>query len=81
MPHRPAILIDLVIITPLIRLIAKEVNSRVIDAADLLFIFDMLQAICLVPASGEDVEGDLAANGKSISKAGEWVSKVGLVGM
>ena len=81
MPHRPAIFIDLVIITPLIRLIAKEVNSRVIDAADLLFVFDMLQAICLVPAGGEDVEGDLTANGKSISKAGEWVSEVGLVGM
>ena len=77
MPHRPAVLIDLVIIAALVCLIAKEVNSGIIDAADLLFILEMLQAICLIPASGENVEGDLAANGKSISNAGEWVSKVG----
>ena len=68
MPHRPAILIDLIIITPLIRLIPKEVNSRIIDAADLFFILEMLQAVCLVPAGGEDVEGDLAANGKSVPR-------------
>ena len=75
MPHSPAILIDLVIITALVCFIPKEVDSCIVDAADLLFILDMLQAVCLVPACGEDIEGDLAANGKSIRKKGEeWVS-------
>lgn len=68
MPHRPTILIDLIIISPLVRLIPKEMNSRIIDTADLLFFFKMLQAVCLVPAGGEDVEGDLAADGETMTR-------------
>ena len=66
MTHRPTILIDLIIIAPLIRLIAKEMNSRVIDAGNLFFVFEMLEAVGFVPAGGEDVEGDLAAYGEAV---------------
>lgn len=66
MPHRPAILIDLIIIAPLIRLIAKEMYSRIIHAGDLFFFLEMLEAVGLVPAGGEDVEGDLAADGETV---------------
>ena len=66
MPHRPTILIDLIIISPLIRLVPKEMNSRVLDPANLFFFFEMLQAVGLVPAGGEDVEGDLAADGETV---------------
>ena len=74
MPHRPTILIDLIIIAPLIRLIAKEMNSRVIDAGDLFFVFQMLEAVGFVPAGGEDVEGDLAAYGETRGGKGGEVS-------
>ena len=66
MPHRPTILIDLIIIAPLIRLIPKEMNSRILDAANLFFFGQVLQAVGLVPAGGEDVEGDLAADGEPV---------------
>ena len=68
MPHRPTILIDLIIIAPLIRLIAKEMNSRILDPANLFFFFQVLQAVGLVPAGGEDVEGDLAADGEAVER-------------
>ena len=66
MSHRPTILINLIIIAPLIRLIAKEMNSRIIDPRNLFFVLEMLETVGFVPAGGEDVEGDLAADGESV---------------
>ena len=65
MSHRPTILIDLIIIPPLIRLIPEKMNRRIIDPRNLFFFLQVLQAVGLVPAGGEDVEGDLAADGET----------------
>ena len=60
----PLIAVDLVIISALVRLITKEVNRLVIDAILPLFLLrNKVQAVRLVPASGEDVEADLPADG------------------
>lgn len=60
------VLEDLVIVAALVRLVAEEVDGAVLDAADLLFGFDMLQAVGFVPAGRENVEGDLAADGVAV---------------
>lgn len=57
------VLEDLVVVAALVGLVAEEVDGAVLDAADLVLGFDVLQAVGLVPASGEDVKGDLAADG------------------
>jgi hypothetical protein len=62
MPNRPLITINLPIIATLVRLVPEEVNLIVHDARPLLLSLDVLQAVRLVPAGGEDVEGDLAAD-------------------
>lgn len=62
----PLIVENLVIITALERLVAKEVDGGVLDAAGPLgLVLEVLQAVRLVPAGGEDVEGDLAADGEA----------------
>jgi len=61
-PHRPSILINLIIVAAFVRLVSKEMNSRVVNPTDFLLCFEMLQAVCLVPSGGEDVEGDLTTN-------------------
>lgn len=78
MSHRPLILINLIIIPPLIRLIPEEMNSRILDPADFFFFCQVLQAVGLVPAGGEDVEGDLAADGETVGgegvvSGGRWI--------
>lgn len=60
------VLEDLVVVAALVGLVAEEVDGAVLDAADLLLGFDVLQAVGLVPASGEDVKGDLAADGVTV---------------
>jgi hypothetical protein len=60
------VLEDLVVVAALVGLVAEEVDGAVLDAADLLLGFDVLQAVGLVPASGEDVKGDLAADGVAV---------------
>ncbi len=67
MPHRPLVVEDLVVVATLHRLVAKEVDGGVLDAAGPLgLVLEVLQAVRLVPARGEDVEGDLAANGEAV---------------
>jgi hypothetical protein len=57
----------LVVIATHHSLITKEVNCLVLDAAwKLCVIFDVVEAVSFIPAGGEDVERDLAANGVSI---------------
>lgn len=68
------VLEDLVVVAALVRLVAEEVDRAVLDAADLLLGLDVLQAVCLVPAGGEDVEGDLAANGVAVERKGLLVN-------
>lgn len=49
------VLVDLVVVTTLVCLVAEEVDRCVLGAVPLLGL-NVLQAVCLVPASGEDVE-------------------------
>lgn len=58
-------LVDLPIISTHHGLVPKKVNS--LEA----FILDVSQTVCLIPAGGEDVKGDLAANGEGQSEVGE----------
>jgi hypothetical protein len=61
--------VDLVVVTALESLVTEEVDGLVSDAIGLLgLVLEVLEAVCLVPASGEDVERDLAANGEAIQK-------------
>jgi hypothetical protein len=67
MPYGPAVGVNLVVVAALERLVAKEVDSRVLHAAGLLgLVLEVLQAVCLVPAGGEDVERDLPADGEPV---------------
>lgn len=61
--------IDLVVVAALVRLVAEEVDGGVVDAALLGLALEVTQTVRLVPAVGEDVKGDLAANGKAIRRA------------
>jgi hypothetical protein len=49
------ILVDLVVVTTLVCLVTEEVDRRVLGSV-LLLGLDVLQAVCLVPTSGENVE-------------------------
>jgi hypothetical protein len=66
MTDRPRVLVYLIVVTILEALVAEEVDILVIDTREMLsricLGLDMLQAVCLIPAVREDVEGDLAAN-------------------
>lgn len=64
--HGSAILKDLVIVSTLVGLVAKEVDGRVIDTTDGLLGLEVLQTIGFIPAIGEDVEGYLTTNGKAV---------------
>lgn len=54
--------VDLVVVTTLEGLVAEEVNVLVGNAALSGLVLEVLKAVGLIPASGEDIEGDLAAN-------------------
>lgn len=59
----PGVLKDLVVVTALERLVTKEVHSGIRDAARLLgLVLQVLQAVRLVPAGGEDIKRNLAAD-------------------
>ena len=57
---------DLIIVATGEALVAEEVDGLVLDAGDVLLGLDVLQAVSLVPTSGEDIEGDLAADGVAV---------------
>lgn len=79
MPHSPGIAIYLPIITPLKRLIPEKVYSRVLNAVGHVdLVLHVLQAVGFVPALGEDVEADLAADGVA-RKMGQKVSETSWV--
>jgi hypothetical protein len=55
------VFVDLVVVTALVCLVAEEVDRCVLGSV-LLLGLDVLQAVCLVPTSGENVEGDLSTD-------------------
>lgn len=59
----PGVGIDLIIVTANKALVTKEVDGLVLDARHILLRFNVLQTVRLVPASREDIEGNLSANG------------------
>lgn len=69
MTNCAGILVDLVVVTTLRSLVTKEVNGFVGDAVGLLgILFEVLEAVSLVPAGGEDVERNLTTNGEATSR-------------
>lgn len=56
MSDSSAVLVDLVIVSSLVRLVSEEVN--LLEA----FVFDVTESVGLVPAAREHVEGDLPTN-------------------
>lgn len=58
--------IDLIIVAAGEALVAKEVDGLVLDTGDVLLGLDVLQAVSLVPTSGENIEGDLATDGEAV---------------
>lgn len=55
--------VDLVVVAAWLRLVSEEVNGLVLNAAWLLrLVLEVAEAVGLIPASGEDVEGDLTTN-------------------
>jgi hypothetical protein len=57
---------DLIVVSTFVSLVTKEVDDFVINTVGLLGLgFDVLEAVGLVPACGEDVKGDLATDGVS----------------
>lgn len=63
----PAILVDLVIVTALVCLVTKEVDSGILLATVVLGLgLEMLKAVGLIPTGWEDVKGDLASNGVAV---------------
>lgn len=65
MPDSPGVGINLVIIPAGKALVTEEMDGLVVDAGNLLLGSDMLQTIRLVPASGKNIKGDLAADGET----------------
>lgn len=66
MPDGPAVGVDLVVVAALEGLVTEEVDGGVGHAAGLpRVVLEVGEAVGLVPAGGEDVEGDLAADGES----------------
>jgi hypothetical protein len=60
------VVVDLVVVAALEGLVAEEMDGGVLDSAGLLcVVLEVLKAVGLVPASGEDIKRDLAANGVS----------------
>lgn len=63
MARRSGVAVELVVVATFERLVAEEMYVLVGDAAGFLgLVLEVLQAVRLVPAGGEDVEGDLPAN-------------------
>lgn len=58
---------DFVVVSTFKALITKEVNGGIFNSGDGLLSFDVLKAVGLVPASGEDVEGDLSSDGVAMN--------------
>lgn len=69
------VLVDLVVVAALVCLIAEEVDGGVLDTAEVLLVLYVLQAVRLVPTPGENVKGDLTADGVAESKDCQYMAK------
>lgn len=65
MTNSARVLIDFIVIAADKALVTEKVDVLILDAGDVLLGLDVLQAIGLVPAGREDVEGDLATDGEA----------------
>jgi hypothetical protein len=62
-PNCPWILVDLVVISTLVCLVTEEVNGGIFNSARFLsFLLKVLEAVGLVPAYRENIEGNLTTN-------------------
>jgi hypothetical protein len=75
--NRPLIAINLPIISTGVRLITKEVNLIIHNTTPSLLLCKMVEAVCLVPTSGEHVEGNLSADGVCETEVGEGFLELG----
>ena len=58
------VVVDFIVVSALICLVAEEVNRCIRHTAGLLgLVLEVLKAVGLVPAGREDVEGNLATDG------------------
>ena len=62
MSNGARVFVDLIIISSDESLVAEEVDGLVFDTRDALFSLDVLQAVGLIPTSGEDIERDLTTD-------------------
>lgn len=60
----PIVCVDLVVVPALMGFVAEEMDRCIVYTADLLFCFDMPQAVGLIPSRWKNIKGDLAANGE-----------------
>lgn len=58
---RSGIIVDLVVVSTLEGLITEEVNMLVVESTESLLGFNMSEAVGLIPACWEYIEGDLTA--------------------
>ena len=57
------IAVDFIVVAALICLVAKEVDCSVVNPTrELGLVLEMLQAVCLIPTSTEDIEGYLTTD-------------------
>jgi hypothetical protein len=75
-PNRPLVAEKLPVVAARVRLVAEEVDL-VVDESPRLLRLNVSQAVGLVPAGGEDVEGDLAADGICEAGVGEGFLELG----
>lgn len=64
----PLVLVNLVVVAAFVGLVAEEVNGLVLDAGDVLLRRQVFEAVGLVPAGGEDVEGNLPTDGVAVKR-------------
>lgn len=62
MPNRSAIFEDLEIVSTLVCFVSEEVDGRVINSTERPLLLQVLEAVSLVPASGEYIKGNLTTD-------------------
>lgn len=63
---------NLIVVSTRERLVTEEMDGLVLDTRDVLLVLDVLQAVGLVPTSGEDIKRNLAADGVAIRRISRW---------
>ncbi|KAI6766758.1 hypothetical protein HG531_011980 [Fusarium graminearum] len=80
MADSPGIGVDLVVVAALKSLVTEEVNVLVGNAIGLLgLVLEVLEAVGLVPASREDVKGNLSTNGETVVYCDKLLADLGVL--